>query len=581
MLAEACEAFVGKCVHYEDAKELLPLVEDGPALDTLDERHQEVLRAAVLFSMNSMDGSLRLSSAKLMVYADLGPSMACLVSHYLGRRPMRSCDVRSPCVRFSQVFPGFVETLDLAMRCIAAPSETNALYRAHVRDHGVPCVCNNNGVLEPYVFDYYLINGILPLLSLLTDRGAIDAMLPYLSMRTLCEYLFDAAAFMDAVLQVSCRAPVVQSATGAWFFVNLRGMLWDESRVTWYRDVTPSIANNLRAMLGTADPVDTFCRILTHIYFTSPYVELHVSGVFVVTYKLFSDVTLRADLMKVFAKMTLEREDGQRMLDCLAEELHVPPRKCLSGAKRLPVVLDKIAKMCNEHNRIVKSLQPPTLRETPERTASLLDAADAEERERRARTSAKRARKKKAKEARDKERHAAELASLAERVRAETARQEAIKAQEASDAVRRALTLAERDADASAAAARVAAALRVHHAQCDAETRALAKAFRAARLGKKQEKCVAAHEGAANDAADAEEEEDGANGEAEEDEFACPITCVRMTDPVLLVGDGHTYERSAIENWLRRAQTSPLTGAPLASTLLVPNHALKRLLLVD
>lgn len=66
--------------------------------------------------------------------------------------------------------------------------------------------------------------------------------------------------------------------------------------------------------------------------------------------------------------------------------------------------------------------------------------------------------------------------------------------------------------------------------------------------------------------------------EDEDDDLACPITCARMIDPVLCVGDGHTYERVAIEDWLKRACTSPLTGAPLASTVLVANHAVKRLL---
>ena len=38
---------------------------------------------------------------------------------------------------------------------------------------------------------------------------------------------------------------------------------------------------------------------------------------------------------------------------------------------------------------------------------------------------------------------------------------------------------------------------------------------------------------------------------------------------------GHTYERTAIEQWLRSHDTSPKTNARLESTHLVPAHALR------
>lgn len=60
-------------------------------------------------------------------------------------------------------------------------------------------------------------------------------------------------------------------------------------------------------------------------------------------------------------------------------------------------------------------------------------------------------------------------------------------------------------------------------------------------------------------------------------EFICPITQEVMLDPVSTV-DGHTYERGAIKRWLSRKRTSPLTGAPLKSTALVPNIALRKLI---
>ena len=65
----------------------------------------------------------------------------------------------------------------------------------------------------------------------------------------------------------------------------------------------------------------------------------------------------------------------------------------------------------------------------------------------------------------------------------------------------------------------------------------------------------------------------------------CPILHAPFREPVV-AEDGHTYERSAIEAWLRHsskrgrgaAPLSPLTGAPLRSKTLRPNHALRSLL---
>ncbi|KAG2500821.1 hypothetical protein HYH03_001583 [Edaphochlamys debaryana] len=70
-------------------------------------------------------------------------------------------------------------------------------------------------------------------------------------------------------------------------------------------------------------------------------------------------------------------------------------------------------------------------------------------------------------------------------------------------------------------------------------------------------------------------------------EFLCPITQDLMSDPVV-AADGHSYERAAIAQWLgagaaaarsgRRGPTSPLTGAPLPSTALTPNYALRSMI---
>lgn len=62
-----------------------------------------------------------------------------------------------------------------------------------------------------------------------------------------------------------------------------------------------------------------------------------------------------------------------------------------------------------------------------------------------------------------------------------------------------------------------------------------------------------------------------------EPDFICPITHERMSEPVL-AADGHSYERQAIEKWLQKHNTSPMTGAPLAHRYLTANFALRHLI---
>ena len=67
------------------------------------------------------------------------------------------------------------------------------------------------------------------------------------------------------------------------------------------------------------------------------------------------------------------------------------------------------------------------------------------------------------------------------------------------------------------------------------------------------------------------------------DEFTCPITREIISEPVI-AADGHTYDKSAIEQWIhfmqnkRMKPTSPKTGEELEHLHLIPNHNLKRLL---
>lgn len=55
--------------------------------------------------------------------------------------------------------------------------------------------------------------------------------------------------------------------------------------------------------------------------------------------------------------------------------------------------------------------------------------------------------------------------------------------------------------------------------------------------------------------------------------FCCPITGERMREPVV-DPEGNTYEKHAIEEWLQRNATSPLTRNRLTAAMLQPNRAL-------
>lgn len=57
----------------------------------------------------------------------------------------------------------------------------------------------------------------------------------------------------------------------------------------------------------------------------------------------------------------------------------------------------------------------------------------------------------------------------------------------------------------------------------------------------------------------------------------CPITFEIMKDPVL-ASDGHTYEREAIERWIKEKKTSPVTRQPMTSATLTPNYSIKHLI---
>ena len=58
----------------------------------------------------------------------------------------------------------------------------------------------------------------------------------------------------------------------------------------------------------------------------------------------------------------------------------------------------------------------------------------------------------------------------------------------------------------------------------------------------------------------------------------CPLTHAILADPVVCTGDGQTYERSTMMQWLAASDVSPVTGQPLVSRDLLPNHALRSII---
>lgn len=60
------------------------------------------------------------------------------------------------------------------------------------------------------------------------------------------------------------------------------------------------------------------------------------------------------------------------------------------------------------------------------------------------------------------------------------------------------------------------------------------------------------------------------------DSFRCAITLEPMADPVVAL-DGHTYERTAIEHWLKTQRKSPMSNLPMGTTL-IPNLTLRSMM---
>ena len=62
------------------------------------------------------------------------------------------------------------------------------------------------------------------------------------------------------------------------------------------------------------------------------------------------------------------------------------------------------------------------------------------------------------------------------------------------------------------------------------------------------------------------------------EDIICSITHQIMTDPVMLVESGNTYEREALLKWLRLKRTDPLTNKGINDDTIAPNHTVKRMI---
>ena len=60
-------------------------------------------------------------------------------------------------------------------------------------------------------------------------------------------------------------------------------------------------------------------------------------------------------------------------------------------------------------------------------------------------------------------------------------------------------------------------------------------------------------------------------------QWICPLTFEVFRDPVV-ASDGHTYERAAIERWVKINTTSPVTGRTLRLDFIVDNLALRSII---
>ena len=63
----------------------------------------------------------------------------------------------------------------------------------------------------------------------------------------------------------------------------------------------------------------------------------------------------------------------------------------------------------------------------------------------------------------------------------------------------------------------------------------------------------------------------------EKEKFLCPITGELMKEPVV-DALGNTYDKAAIETWLKDHDTSPMTNKKLPDKKLIPNNQLMSLI---
>lgn len=179
----------------------------------------------------------------------------------------------------------------------------------------------------------------------------------------------------------------------------------------------------------------------------------------------------------------------------------------------------------------------------------MLDELGADEADHSARQSKRSARRRREKEHRRDSKDAHARSAAAKRA-ADQAAAEQRAEEEASAAVERAMEIAYAMAandDRAGAAKRLGESLKKHHARCRKDVRERAAKKRA----------------------------EWTRRAPPDDDLICPILLEEMRDPVVLAGDGKTYERSAIEAWLSKSRISPLLGLELNDVSLSPNECIR------
>lgn len=69
----------------------------------------------------------------------------------------------------------------------------------------------------------------------------------------------------------------------------------------------------------------------------------------------------------------------------------------------------------------------------------------------------------------------------------------------------------------------------------------------------------------------------GTQGNLDEALTACLSWLQELLGEPVIAADGYTYEKHALQEWLKQHDSSPVTGRPLRATGILPNFAIMTL----